>query len=97
MRRFLTAMAFLLLSTTTATAAEPPESGGYRLVWADEFDKDGSLDEKDWSFEKGFVRNNELQWYQPENAACRGGFLVIEARSTHPMLPLRLFSRVRTG
>jgi beta-glucanase (GH16 family) len=80
MRAFLTAAAFLLLSTTIGTAAEPPEAGGYRLVWADEFDGDGGLDEKDWAFERGFVRNNELQWYQPENAVRRGGLLVIEAR-----------------
>ncbi|WP_369432150.1 glycoside hydrolase family 16 protein [Aquisphaera insulae] len=61
-------------------AAEEPEADGYRLAWADEFNRDGNLDEKDWTFERGFVRNNELQWYQPENAACRGGLLVIEAR-----------------
>jgi beta-glucanase (GH16 family) len=55
-------------------------AGDYQLVWADEFNKDGPLDPKDWSFEQGFVRNQELQWYQPDNALCKGGFLVIEAR-----------------
>ena len=79
MRPFLTAMSITLLATVV-TAGEPPEAEGYRLVWADEFDKDGSLDEKDWTFERGFVRNHELQWYQPENASCRGGLLVIEGR-----------------
>lgn len=53
---------------------------GYRLVWADEFDTDGAVDTSNWGFEKGFVRNNELQWYQTENAWCKNGFLVIEAR-----------------
>ena len=33
-----------------------------------------------WNFEHGFERNHELQWYQPENAYCTNGLLVIEAR-----------------
>ena len=53
---------------------------GYRLVWADEFDKDGAPDSASWHFEKGFVRNQELQWYQKENAYCKNGHLVIEGR-----------------
>ncbi len=52
----------------------------WKLIWHDEFDVDGPPDPANWDFERGFVRNNELQWYQPENAACRGGFLTIEAR-----------------
>lgn len=53
---------------------------GYTLVWADEFVLDGSPDSSNWNYEWGFVRNEELQWYQPENAYCKDGFLVIEAR-----------------
>lgn len=56
------------------------DTNGYQLVWVDEFDKDGKLDEKKWTYEKGFVRNNELQWYQPENAFCQKGILIIEGR-----------------
>lgn len=52
---------------------------GYTLVWQDEFDKDGRPDGR-WDYERGFVRNNELQWYQPENALVRDGVLVIEGR-----------------
>jgi beta-glucanase (GH16 family) len=52
----------------------------YKLVWSDEFNKDGRPDEKIWSYEQGFVRNEELQWYQPDNAYCKGGKLIIEAR-----------------
>lgn len=33
-----------------------------------------------WNYEQGYVRNEEAQWYQPDNAVCKGGFLVIEAR-----------------
>jgi beta-glucanase (GH16 family) len=50
------------------------------LVWADEFNVDGPLDPARWTYERGFVRNEELQWYQPENARCTTGTLVIEAR-----------------
>lgn len=53
---------------------------GYRLVWADEFDIDGAPDPKNWNYETGFARNEELQWYQPDNATVKDGMLVIEAR-----------------
>lgn len=52
----------------------------YRLVWADEFDVDGPPNPANWGYEKGFVRNQELQWYQPENATVKGGILTIEGR-----------------
>jgi beta-glucanase (GH16 family) len=52
----------------------------WQLVWQDEFNVDGRLNPADWDYERGFVRNEELQWYQPENASCRNGFLTIEAR-----------------
>jgi beta-glucanase (GH16 family) len=53
---------------------------GYQLVWEDGFDSDGPPDPNNWTYERGFVRNNELQWYQEENAVCRSGLLVIEGR-----------------
>ncbi len=52
----------------------------YTLVWSDEFSKSGKPDSSKWDYERGFVRNEELQWYQPENAYCKNGILVIEAR-----------------
>jgi len=72
-------MMLLTLFPFTSQAAEV-STNGYRLVWSDEFDKDGKPDPKNWTFEKGFVRNNELQWYQPENAYSKNGLLVIEGR-----------------
>ena len=53
---------------------------GYKLVWADEFNTNGQPDSSNWNYENGFVRNEELQWYQPENATCQNGLLVIEAK-----------------
>lgn len=60
--------------------AQGPERDGYRLVWADEFNTDGRPDPANWTYERGFVRNRELQWYQPGNAICTNGLLVIEGR-----------------
>jgi beta-glucanase (GH16 family) len=59
----------------------------YELVWSDEFNKDGIPEEKNWNYETGFVRNQEDQWYQKENAFCKAGFLVIEARKENRVNP----------
>jgi beta-glucanase (GH16 family) len=66
----------------TAGGARLPAQSypGYTLVWADEFDRDGSPDQANWNFENGFVRNQELQWYQPDNARVEAGHLVIAGR-----------------
>lgn len=53
---------------------------GYQLVWNEEFDKKGKPDSVSWSHEKGFQRNQELQYYQLENANVQDGVLVIEGR-----------------
>ncbi len=55
-------------------------SGDWALVWADEFNQDGVPNPANWGYEAGFVRNQELQWYQPQNAFCSNGLLVIEGR-----------------
>lgn len=60
--------------------AEEASPMDYRLVWSDEFEADGPPDPRKWTYEQGFVRNKELQWYQPDNAFCRDGKLIIEAR-----------------
>ena len=52
----------------------------WKLVWSDEFDTDGKPNQWVWSYEHGFARNNEAQWYQPDNAICQDGLLIIEAR-----------------
>jgi beta-glucanase (GH16 family) len=59
----------------------------YKLVWADEFNYQGAPDPNRWTYERGFVRNRELQWYQPENARCEDGMLIIEARREHKQNP----------
>lgn len=53
---------------------------GMKLVWDEEFNYQGKPDPSRWIYENGFVRNEELQWYQPDNAICAGGVLTIEGR-----------------
>jgi beta-glucanase (GH16 family) len=83
-RNFTTAIAVacVLGWATVVVAADPhvQTEHGLRLVWSDEFDADGPLNPDHWTYERGFVRNEELQWYQEQNAFCRDGSLVIEAR-----------------
>jgi beta-glucanase (GH16 family) len=64
------------------------DKDNYQLVWSDEFNLDGAPDPANWDFEKGFVRNEEWQWYQKENAVCRNGLLVIEGRKEKRPNPL---------
>ena len=59
----------------------------WKLVWHDEFDKDGPPDPANWNFQQGFVRNHELQWYQPQNAYCSHGVLILEGRQEHRLNP----------
>ncbi len=77
MNRLICALVLVIVVTTAAAAQS---SGDWKLVWSDEFDKDGKPDPARWTYETGFVRNQELQWYQPDNAWCEKGFLIIEGR-----------------
>jgi len=58
----------------------PQEIDGMSLVWHDEFDQNGVPNPANWNYEYGFVRNRELQWYQPQNAVCKNGVLTIEGK-----------------
>ncbi len=62
--------------------------GNYRLVWADEFNYEGTPDTANWKFETGFVRNHEDQWYQHNNAYCHHGLLIIQAKKEHLPNPI---------
>lgn len=54
----------------------------YQLVWEDNFEKSGPPNPEYWSFEEGYMRNNELQNYTQdlENVRTENGLLIIEAR-----------------
>jgi beta-glucanase (GH16 family) len=74
------ALGAVAVPTGAQGQAAAPSYQGWKLVWADEFNKKGRPDPTNWQFETGFLRNHELQWYQPENARCENGLLVIEAK-----------------
>lgn len=62
----------------------PPVATSYKLVWSDEFDKDGAPDPTKWGYDLGGNGwgNNELEYYtdRPENARIANGNLIIEAK-----------------
>lgn len=69
-----------LFDQVKADTRSPRTPEGYKLVWNDEFDYEGAPDPKVWSHEKGFARNEELQWYQAGNAVCKDGILTITGK-----------------
>jgi beta-glucanase (GH16 family) len=75
----------MAVAPNPAQTLAPP--GGYQLVWADEFERDGLPDPTRWAYDTGMNKagwhNRELQYYagpRAENAVVRGGRLVITAR-----------------
>ena len=70
----------LIISTLVFTGYTFAAANGYQLVWADEFNEDGIPNPENWTYEHGLMRNYEAQWYQPDNATCTNGMLVIEGR-----------------
>jgi len=91
MKKTLTTLLFLLLLICQSAFAQElnplaPDSRpaaeipGMKLVWTDEFNVKGKPNPDYWNFEKGFVRNEELQWYQDNNALSANGVLTIEGR-----------------
>lgn len=73
----LLTMSFSVLGNAQNTTANPDNM---TLVWSDEFDYTGAPDSTRWQYEYGFVRNEELQWYQPQNARVLNGVLQITGR-----------------
>jgi beta-glucanase (GH16 family) len=77
-------LSFVVLATPAFAQNQDPKTlykkDGYKLVWADEFNENGKPNATSWRYEQGFVRNQEQQWYQSENAWCENGMLIIEGR-----------------
>ena len=53
----------------------------WNLVWSDDFDQDGAPSPDRWQFERGFIRNEESQFYTDrlKNARVEDGCLIIQA------------------
>ena len=76
-KHILPILFFTLGIATVAQAQFNPIGTEYKLVWQEEFENEGQVNPGIWSHEKGFVRNNELQWYQEANAKVEDGNLVV--------------------
>ncbi len=76
---------WILLALTMPLRADP-----WRLVWSDEFSGQGPPDSSKWSTEKGFLRNEEKQYYtgdRPENVRQADGLLILECRREEFVTP----------
>src|SRR5918996_3176006 len=69
------------------TDAPVRDRPGWKLVWHDEFRGARCPNPTRWSFENGFIRNDELQLYRPSNALCARGHLNIRARHEENPVP----------
>lgn len=75
-----------------AAAAGSGSGPEWKLAWSDEFDRAGAPDPARWSYEQGYIRNRERQYYtvdRRENARVENGLLIIEARKEQYPLPRR--------
>jgi beta-glucanase (GH16 family) len=62
---------------------KPFDPAQWKLVWQDEFNSGEAPNPKYWSYEVGYIRNQEAQYYtqdRRENARIENGKLIIEAR-----------------
>lgn len=77
--RIMIGSACLIVWGPGPVAAEAPQElpGGWRLIWNDEFDGD-SLDLSKWTPEDAaLVKNNEKQYYSPEQVSVSDGMLTL--------------------
>ena len=70
---------FISLALALSTGQDPKE--GRKLVFDQEFNRPGPLDDRVWYFDDGPVYNQEMEHYTSSNAEVKGGNLLITARS----------------
>jgi len=81
----------IVLATLAVSTASSADAEDWKLVWSDEFDKPGQPDPAKWTYEEGYIRNNERQYYtqaRRENARVEEGMLVIEAAKERFKIPV---------
>lgn len=84
--KMILVLPIFILGVGMSPTAYSQSTDGWQLVWSDEFDYEGLPDSTKWSYEEGYIRNNEKQYYtshRPENARVEDGHLIIEARKDH--------------
>lgn len=85
MKYLLIALSFIAYFSAQSKKNELTEEKKtkFKLVWEDNFEKDGLPNPAIWDYELGYLRNNEAQYYTEkrlENARVENGNLIIEAR-----------------
>lgn len=106
---FLIGILFITACSSSPGISQPrqsdlPNQGSpdiqWELAWSDEFEYEGLPDPDKWSYEVGYIRNNEKQYYtkeRAENARVENGTLVIEARkdnyNDHPYTSASLHTK----
>jgi beta-glucanase (GH16 family) len=80
MKKFLLGICLFSLFSSVLYAQDLRE---WQLIWSDEFNYEGLPDPTKWTYEEGFIRNYEMQYYTQatkKNARVENGMLVIEGR-----------------
>ena len=83
MRYRIIMLLFLPCFAFSQVKTEKPSSPKKELIWAEEFNYNGLPDKTKWSYEEGFVRSKEPQYYTQnrlKNARVKNGNLIITAR-----------------
>ncbi|MGI8637258.1 MAG: glycoside hydrolase family 16 protein, partial [Segetibacter sp.] len=68
---------------STCSVKAQSANANWKLVWSEEFNYTGLPDSTKWNYERGFIRNNEKQFYtykRKENAYVNNGVLTITAQ-----------------
>ncbi len=69
-------------SKSFSTEKKQFKDSSWKLIWSDEFNYTGLPDSNKWTYETGFTRNDEPQFYvagKKANSKVAGGFLKINA------------------
>lgn len=80
---FILPLFLLIVSACVPTPSGtvlPEPLANFNLVFSDEFNYSGEPDPNKWDYETGFIRNQEPQWYQKENANVENGYLIINTK-----------------
>ena len=86
MKIFLTILliySFFQCQLYARNSAQSNKKIKWKLIWQDNFLKNGLPDPTFWDYEEGYIRNREAQYYtrnRSENARVENGMLIIEAR-----------------
>jgi len=83
MKYLLVSLILLTFPAANTLAQNKDTSPHGCLIWSDEFDGHGLPDPAFWSYETGFIRNQEMQYYtkaRRKNVRIKKGYLEITAR-----------------